>query len=351
MSAPDPGLATSAVPAGPAASTGLRLSRRPRFLRGITGFILRRVLLGVVTLFVVSIIVFAATQILPGDAARSVLGRGATPEAIEKLRATLELDKPVVAQYTSWLGGVIQGDFGNSLVNQASVASVIGPKLVNSLFLMGLAALIGVPLALFLGVLSARRRDTRTDHATSIATIIMAALPEFVVGLGLVTLLGTTVFTVFPPVSLIPRGAMPWEYPAELVLPTIALVITIIPYITRTMRGSMIDVLESDYVEMARLKGVPEATVMWRHALPGALPPTIQVVALSLAWVAGGIVLVEYVFAYPGIGSELVAAVSFRDVTVVQALAMIIAGIYVAMNILADVITVLVSPRLRTSLR
>jgi peptide/nickel transport system permease protein len=351
MSAPEPGLATPAVPAGPTASTGLRLSRRPWFLRGITGFVLRRVLLGVLTLFVVSIIVFASTQILPGDAARSVLGRGATPEAIEKLRATLELDKPVVAQYTSWLGGVIRVDFGNSLVNQAPVASVIGPKLVNSLFLMGLAALIGVPLALLLGVISARRRDSRTDHVTSIATIVMAALPEFVVGLGLVTLLGTTVFTIFPPVSLIPPGEKPWDYSAEMVLPTLALVITIIPYIARTMRGSMIDVLESDYVEMARLKGVPERTVMWRHALPGALPPTIQVIALSLAWVAGGIVLVEYVFAYPGIGSELVAAVSFRDVPVVQALAMIIAGIYVVMNILADVVTVLVSPRLRTSLR
>jgi len=214
-----------------------------------------------------------------------------------------------------------------------------------------LAALISTPLAVFLGAVTARRRDSPFDHGASVVMLALAALPEFVVGIGLVVLLGTTVFTVLPAVSLIPPDSSPWSHLNELVLPTLTLVIAVFPYTARIMRASMVEVLESDYVEMARLKGIREQRVVWRHAVPNAIAPTIQVTALNLAYLAGGIVVVEFVFGYAGIGSALVDAVHNRDVPVVQALAMLIAAVYIVLNVLADVASILVSPRLRTSLK
>jgi peptide/nickel transport system permease protein len=181
--------------------------------------------------------------------------------------------------------------------------------------------------------------------------LAVAALPEFVVAIGLVVLFGTTVWTILPAVSLIPPQDGPWLHYRELVLPVITLVIAVTPYIARIMRASMIEVLESDYVEMARLKGMSERVVLWRHAVPNGLAPTFQVTALNLAYLAGGIVVVETVFNYPGIGLGLVDAVQSRDIPVVQALALLIAALYVVLNLLADLATILVSPRLRTSLK
>jgi peptide/nickel transport system permease protein len=327
--------------------------RRPRgaILTGIPGFILRRLLLGVITLFVASVVIFAATQALPSDPARAILGRSATPEAVAALRTQLGLDEPVLAQYLSWVGGVLRGDFGNSLAADAPVTDVIGQRIVNSGFLMAIAALISVPLAVVLGTVSARRRDTPFDHGVSIVTLALAALPEFVVAIALVIVFATTVFQIFPGVTLIDPGAGPWNYPKELVLPTLTLVIAVTPYITRIMRGSMVEILESDYVEMARLKGLPERLVVWRHAVPNGIAPTFQVIAINLAFLAGGIVVVEAVFNYPGIGAAFVDAVRARDMPVVQALALLIAALYVVLNLLADLATILVSPRLRTALR
>jgi peptide/nickel transport system permease protein len=319
--------------------------------RGVWGFVLRRILLGVLTLFLVSIVVFAATQALPGDAARAFLGRNATPESLETLRKQLHLDQPVLTQYFHWLGGFLTGDLGRSLTgSQQSVTSLIGPRLKNSAFLMLIAGAISVPLSIVLGSVAARRRDRVFDHATSIVLLALAALPEFVTAIALVVLLGTSVFHVLPPVSLIPPNGNPWDYPKELVLPVITLVLAVSPYIARIMRASMIEVLESDYVEMARLKGLPEQTVLWRHALPNGIAPAIQVIALNLAYLAGGIVVVEFVFAYPGIGGAFVEAVANRDLPTVQALGILIAAAYVVLNVVADVATILVSPRLRTSL-
>jgi peptide/nickel transport system permease protein len=324
---------------------------RPRVLRGIAGFIARRTILGLGTLFLVSVIVFAATQVLPGDPARSILGRNATPESLATLRQQLDLGKPVVEQYTHWLGGLVTGDLGRSLAANEPVTKLIGKRVENSAFLMVLAAIISIPLAIVIGSVAARRRDRPFDHVTSIVLLALAALPEFVVAIGLVVLLGTTVFTVLPAVSLIPPEDAPWHHLKELVLPTTALVLAVTPYIARIMRASMVEVLESDYVEMARLKGLPERRVLWRHALPNGIAPAIQVIALNLAYLAGGIVVVEFVFGYPGIGGALVDAVSNRDVPVVQALAILIAGLYVFLNLCADIATILVSPRLRTSIR
>ena len=347
-------VSTDPLTAGFLSETGTALPRRhrrPRVFRGITGFIVRRTLLGVLTLFVASIIIFAATQALPGDPARAILGRTATPESLAALREQLNLDRPVVGQYWDWLSGVVRGDLGDSLVAGQPVTELLGSRIVNSAFLMLISALISIPLAILIGAVSARRRDGPIDHTLSVLTLALAALPEFVVGIAFVVLLGTTVFTVLPPVSLIPPDSAPWNYPKELILPTLTLVVAVTPYIARIMRASMVEVLESEYVEMARLKGLRERKVVWRHALPNAIAPTIQVTAINLAYLAGGIVVVEFVFAYPGIGAALVDGVANRDIPVVQAVALLIAGIYVVLNLIADVATILVSPRVRTTLR
>jgi peptide/nickel transport system permease protein len=304
-----------------------------------------------VTLFLVSLIVFAATQALPGDPARAILGRTATPESLKTLRQQLHLNQPVGSQYAHWLKGLVTGDLGRSLAADQPVTKLIGRRVENSAFLMLIAALVSVPLSIALGSMAARRRDGPFDHTTSIVLLALAALPEFVVAIGLVVLFGTTVFHVLPAVSLIPPGEAPWRHLKELVLPAVALVLAVSPYIARIMRASMVEVLESDYVEMARLKGLPERTVLWRHALPNGIAPAIQVIALNLAYLAGGIVVVEFVFGYPGIGGAFVDAVANRDLPVVQALAILIAAAYVVLNLCADVATILVSPRLRTSIK
>lgn len=323
-----------------------------RIYRGISGFILRRVLLGLLTLFLVSLVVFAATQALPSDPARAILGRTATPDSLKALRKQLNLNRPVVSQYTHWLGGIFTGDLGNSLAARGEpVTKVLGKRLQNSAVLVLLAALISIPLSILLGVISARRRDGPLDHSMSLVLLALAALPEFVVGIALVLLFATRVFHVLPAVSLIPPDSSPWQNPKELVLPTVTLVLAVTPYVARIMRASMVEVLESDFVEMAQLKGMPERHVLWRHAVPNAIAPAIQVIALNLAYLAGGIVVVEFVFAYPGIGSALVDGVANRDLPIVQALAVLIAAVYVGCNVLADIATILVSPRLRTSLR
>jgi peptide/nickel transport system permease protein len=319
-------------------------------VHGLSGFIVRRVLLGLLTLFVSSVIIFAATQALPGDAARSILGRSATPESLAELRRQLGLDKPILEQYWEWISGILTGDLGTSLANSLPVTEILGERLVYSVFLMLLAGAISVPLGILLGAVSARRRDGAFDQVTSVVTLGLAALPEFVVGITLAVLFSTTVLQVLPSVIVTDPGSRPWEYPKELVLPVITLVIAVVPYTARIMRASTVEILESDFVEMARLKGLSERLVLWRHAVPNALAPTFQITALNLAYLAGGIVVVEAVFNYPGIGLLLVESVRARDMPTVQAIALLIAALYVVLNLLADLATIMVSPRLRTSM-
>ena len=317
---------------------------------GVSGFIVRRVLLGVLVLFLVSVVVFAATQALPGDPALAILGRSATPQSLAALRRQLHLDQPVLSQYWTWITGVLHGNLGKSLAAQEPVTTLLGPKLVNSGVLVLISALVSIPLSIVIGSWAALRREKIFDTVSSNLLLVLAALPEFVVAVVLVILLATTVFNVFPAVSTIPPGSRPWDNPAALVLPCLTLVIAVAPYVGRIMRASMIEVLESDYVEMARLKGLPERTVLVRHALPNALGPVFQVIALNLAYLAGGIVVIEYVFNYSGIGGALQEAVVNHDLPVVQALAMLIAAVYVVLNLMADIATILVTPRLRTRL-
>jgi len=317
---------------------------------GIVGFVIRRLLLGVLVLVMVSIVVFAATQALPGDPARAILGRNATPESLAALRKQLNLDQSVLQQYLSWLGGLVRGDLGTSLAAQQPVSQLLGARLVNSAVLVACAAVVSIPLSIAIGSWAALRRERLFDTVSSTILLILAALPEFVVAVLLVILFATTVLHVLPAISPLPPGTRPWQVPEGLVLPTATLVVAVAPYVARIMRASMVEVLESDYVEMARLKGLPERTVLLRHALPNALGPVFQVIAINLAYLAGGIVVVEYVFNYSGIGSSLQESVVNHDLPVVQALAMLIAAVYVVLNLLADVATILVTPRLRTRL-
>lgn len=314
-------------------------------------FFVRRIALGLLTLFLVSVVVFAATQALPGNAATAILGKQATPQAVAALSRQLHLNQSVFGQYFHWLGGIVGGNLGTSAATQQPVSQLISGRILNSAFLVLVSALVAIPLSLGLGVLMAMRRDKPVDHGLSTASLVLAALPEFVIGIGLVLLFATTVLHLFPAVSLIPPGDHGWQHINVVVLPAATLVLAVTPYISRIMRGSMVEVLESDYVTMARLKGLSERTVIWRHAVPNAVVPAIQVSALQLAWMAGGVVVVEFVFSYPGIGSALINAVGDRDVPTVQALALIIAAVYVVVNLVADVATILITPRLRTATR
>lgn len=316
-------------------------------MAGVTRLAGRRLLFGLLTLLLVSAVVFAATEILPGDAARAVLGRDATPEALAAMQAKLHLDRPVVAQYGSWLGGVLSGEPGTSLVNGRPVLALVMPRVRNSLSLLALAGAVGVPLSVAAGILAASRRDRVFDSATSVAALALAAAPEFVVAFAVIMLFATSVFHWLPPVSLIPPGQGVFARPRILVLPTLTLVLVVFPYLFRMMRGSMIEILQSDYIEMARLNGLGRARILLLHALPNAIAPTVQVVALTFAYLAGGVVLVEYVFAYPGIGQSLVAAIFARDIPVIQFEVVLLAAFYVGLNILADLIAILVTPRLR----
>jgi peptide/nickel transport system permease protein len=312
-------------------------------------FLLRRVVLGLLTLLLVSVVVFAATQALPGNAAIAILGRNATPARVAALTRQLHLDRSAVSQYLHWLGGVITGNLGTSAATQQPVTQLLSGRIANSAFLVLVSALVAIPLSIALGVLMAVRRDRPTDHVLSMVSLALAALPEFVIGIALALLFATNLFHIFPAVTIIPPGDHAWNVPKAVVLPAATLVLAVTPYISRIMRGSMVEVLESEYVTMARLKGLSNRTVIWRHAVPNAIVPAIQVSALQLAYLAGGIVVVEYVFSFPGIGASLVDAVGNRDVPTVQALTIIIAAVYVVVNLVADLLTIVVTPRLRTA--
>jgi peptide/nickel transport system permease protein len=311
-------------------------------------FIARRLAFGVVTVLAASVVIFLALHALPTDPAQAILGKQATPEALARLRAALGLDEPLANQYLSWLSGVVQGDFGTSLASRRPVAESLGPALSNSLSLLLVTALIAIPLSVLLGAVTALRRDGLLDRGTLLASLGLSAVPEFVIGMVLVILFATLALNVLPAVALLPPGASPLAHPREIALPVLTLVLAVVPYLYRLVRGTMIDVLESEYVTMARLKGMPEHIVVLRHALPNALIPVTQASAVVMAYLLGGIVVVEYVFRFPGIGTLLTGAIENRDVPVIEAVTMVLAAGVVLFNLLADALTVLLTPKLRT---
>lgn len=310
--------------------------------------IVRRLLVSLAVLWLVTLLVFVATLLLPGDPARAILGQQATPERIAALQAQLDLDAPVWQRYLQWLGGVFTGDLGTSTASQGPVNELLGGRIAASLVLLVSAAVLSTAVGLALGTWTAVRRGRGADHAVSGASLVVAALPEFVIGIALIVLLSTTVLPLLPSVTLAPPGEQVWSKPTQLILPVLTLTLVVTPYITRMMRATMSEVLDSGYVEMARLKGIPERTVLLRHALPHAIGPVAQVIALQLAWLAGGVVVVEFLFRYPGVGQALIDAVNNRDVEVVQAITLLIAAVYIVVNLLADIVGVLANPKLRT---
>jgi len=320
----------------------------PKTPHPIRDLVIQRTLLGFLTLLFVSMIVFAATQVLPGNAAYAVLGQTATPQSLAALEHRLGLDRPAIVQYWDWLSGLLHGDLGTSLVGQQQpVGELVWPRVVNSAVLVVLAGVIGSIVGVLLGLTAALRRDRASDHLMSVVALAVTSLPEFAIAIALVFIFATNVFHLFPAVSPIPPGEKPWDEPQMLVLPVLTLVVVVVPYIFRMMRAASIEALESDYVEMARLKGLPKRAVLLRHALPNALPATIQAIGLTFLYLAGGIVLVEYVFAYPGIGAGLVNAVTDKDIPVIQFIVILLAAFYVFINIAADVVSLLASPRRR----
>jgi peptide/nickel transport system permease protein len=313
----------------------------------IASMVVVRIGLGLITLFAVSIVIFLATQALPGNAAYAVLGHGATPQRLKALEDQLHLNRSLPSQYGSWIGGVLHGNFGTSLANGESVSGLIGPRLVNSAVLVIGAGIVGTLIAGILGLIAAARRDRLFDHIASVIALTITALPEFVVAIALVIVFAVNALHILPAVSVIPPGTSPLSNLKLLVLPIATLALVIAPYIFRMMRGAMIEALESDYVEMADLKGISRRRVLLVHALPNSLPPVIQVIGLNLLYLAGGIVVVEYVFNYPGIGAALVDAVTNRDIPTIQFIVLILAAFYVFVNITTDVIALLASPRRR----
>lgn len=306
----------------------------------------QRIALGLLTLFLVSVLIFAGTEILPGDVATAVLGQSATPDAVEAIRRSLGLHDPAIVRYLNWLRAFLTGDVGTSLATGRPVGPDLWLRLTNTFFLAGTAAAIAVPLALILGITTAIFRDSLYDRLANILGLAAISLPEFFVGYLLILLLSVqlgwlpSLAMVSPEMGLAARLE-------TIALPTITLVLAVLAYIMRMTRTAVLDVMSNPYIEMAVLKGVPPWRLVLQHALPNALAPIIQVIAFNLAYLVVGVVLVEVVFVYPGIGQYLVDAVSKRDITVVQACGLVFGATYVGLNVLADILVIFVNPRLR----
>ncbi len=309
--------------------------------------LLRRLALGFITVWLVSVIIFLGVEALPGDACTAVLERDAHGEALAKCRADMGLNAPALARYVDWAGGAIQGDFGVSANGQDSITEIVGYRVRNSLLLAAGALSVGIPLSILLGAMAGLWRDTWVDILFSTGAIFAMTIPEFVAATILILIFAIWLGWV-PAIVLTPADAPPLEFFPEFVLAAVVLTMIMIAHIMRMVRSSVIEVMASDYVQMATLKGVPYWQIVFRHALPNALLPAINVIALTVAWLLGGVVVVEVVFNYPGLGRLLIDAISDRDLPVVQAITMIVAATYVGVNLVADVLGLILNPRLRS---
>jgi peptide/nickel transport system permease protein len=309
--------------------------------------LLRRLSLGLITVILVSIIIFTGVEFLPGDACTAFLEREAQGKLLENCRQDLDLNRPAIDRYIDWASSAMVGDLGLSVNGQQSIAELVGNRMNNSLLLAFCALLVGVPLAIFLGVITALWRDKPIDLFFSTAAIFAMTIPEFVSSTVLIL-----VFSVWlgwlPGIVLTSASASAAEFFPEIILPVIVVAMVMTAHILRMVRTSVIDVLASDYVRMATLKGVPYWQIVFHHVLPNALLPAINVVALTIAWLLGGVVVIEVVFNYPGLGRMMIDSISDRDLPVVQAIALILATVYVSVNLTADLLTMIANPRLRT---
>jgi peptide/nickel transport system permease protein len=311
----------------------------------ILKMVAQRLALGLLTMFVVSLIIFSAVELLPGDLAEAILGQAATEETVAAFRRELKLDLPMHERYISWLFGILQGDMGRSLANQREISELIGTRLGNTLFLALVAAIMSVPVALFLGVLAALYRNSIFDRVVNALTLSSISFPEFFVAYILILFLAVN-WGWFPSISNVSSDLGFWERVYRTSLPALTLTLVVIAHMMRMTRAAIINLLASPYIEMANLKGMTRFHVIVHHALPNALAPIINVVVINLAYLVVGVVIVEVVFVYPGLGQLLVDSVSKRDIPVVQASCMIFAATYVLLNLTADVLAIATNPRL-----
>ncbi len=309
--------------------------------------VVRRMLLSAVTLLLVSLIVFSMLEVLPGDVATRILGRDATAESLAVLREQLGLDRPATLRYFAWLGGLLTGDLGQSLVSSRPISEILAPRIFNTVLLSLYAFLLYLPLTVIPAIVQALTRDRAPDHAFSVITLVLLSMPDFL--LATILLLAFVLWIpVMPAISLVDESSSAGEYLRAMTLPAATLAIVMAVYAVRMLRDNLIEVLDSDYVRMAELKGLSRTRVLLRHALPNALVPTLNVTALNLAYLVGGVVVVEKVFSFPGFGTLLVDSLQLRDLPVIEATVMIAALVYVGANLVADVAAILLNPRLRT---
>jgi peptide/nickel transport system permease protein len=310
--------------------------------------IARRFALALVTIFIISFIVFFGVEALPGDAATAYLGQFATPESLNALREKFGLNAPPLVRYVNWLGDLVKGDLGDSLSRKESVAELIGNRFRNTVVLSIAATLFAVPIAILLGVIAGLTRDKWPDIFISLVAIIGMTLPGFVNATVLVYFFAIKL-NWFPAVTLIASDAPVSKLLPNIVLPIITLTFIMVAHILRLVRTNMIDVMMSEYVQMARLKGVSAIRIVFSHALPSAMLPTINIVALTIGWLVGGVAIVEAVFNYPGIGTLMLRAISDKDFPLIQAIAIILSSIFIGINLVADLLTLMLNPRLRTA--
>ena len=311
----------------------------------ILTMVAQRFALGLLTLFAVSLIIFLGVELLPGDITQAILGQSATPETVAAFRRELGLDLPPHERYIEWLGGIVQGDLGRSLANKREIAELMGVRLQNTLFLAFIAAFISIPLALILGILAALYRNTLYDRTVNVFTLSSISFPEFFVAYILILVLAVQLGW-FPSISNIGQELGLWDRVYRTILPALTLTLVVVAHMMRMTRAAIINLLASPYIEMATLKGLPRSRIIVKHALPNALAPIINVVVINLAYLVVGVVIVEVVFVYPGLGQLLIDAVRSRDIPVVQATGLLFAGAYILLNLTADVLSIVTNPRL-----
>jgi len=318
-------------------------------MKNVLMLILKRSAASLVTVFVISLIIFIGVELLPGDVAETVLGQSATPETVEAFRKELKLDLPPHVRYGEWLNGFVHGDFGNSLANGRPVAELINWRLANTLFLALTTTAIAVPLAILLGIAAAFYRNTFFDKFISTTTLSFISFPEFFVAYILIAFFSVKL-NLFPSLAMIDNN-MGWGTKLyNILLPALTLTCVVTAHMMRQTRAAIINVLASAYIEMAEIKGIRRLRIIVHHAFPNALSPVINVVAVNLAYLIVGVVIVEVVFVYPGLGQLLVDSVAKRDLPVVQASGLIFSVTYIVLNLVADVLSMISNPRLRQSL-
>ena len=310
-------------------------------------FVARRIGLICITLLVVSLAIFTFTELMPGDMAEMILGQDVTEEGLARLREDLGLNRPAHVRYLDWIGGVVGGDLGYSYSYNQPVNEILPRKLWNSAILAVFALLVGTPAAVAAGIWAGMRPDTKLDHLVSMTSLVGISIPEFVTGVLLI-LLFSSALRLFPSSSIdLLLGANPLTRPDILVLPTLTLTALLFAYIMRMTRANVIEAMQTDYVRTAILKGLPMRRVILRHVLPNAMLPTITVITVNFGWMLGGLVIVEKVFGYPGIGQLLLRAIETHDIPLLEAVALIIAGTYAISNLIADLSYAALDPRVR----